>query len=283
MKYFVTLALLASVIVTTAISVEMIPQMKAGLQNVMEKAGEVYPEDLVITAKDGAWSINKEEPYSIAFPIDPKTWMMENQEMTDEMGMTEEEVYFPSTLIVFDHEGEINDLEEHDTLMLVNAANIIVRDAQKIEVYPLGELPDGEFTQATFDEMLVAAEGLAKYLPGLLVALMFVMTFMGYFVFRSFALVFVAVAVWFLSMFSNNKLNFADSYRVGIHTMTLPLVISIVLTVLQVPFVVPLWFFAVNVIYSAAVVFGMKSGGNPGEIDASGANTTSDTPNGEAS
>jgi hypothetical protein len=213
-KYFLVLGILASIASTANVAMQVVPEISSGIQNILMQAEELYPDDLVFESKDGEWSVNREEPYIVEFPAGVDSWTPEEEAAL--VGATDESIPFPKNVVVFDHNGEINDMETLDTMILVNDANILVKNTNKIEAYPLGELPAGKLDKEGFVDVLVALGDFARYIPSIVVLFILLGTILGYVVFRAIYLVFVGGVLWILSMFGDNKLDFASAYRVGL-------------------------------------------------------------------
>jgi len=164
----------------------------------------------------------------------------------------------PSNFMVFYKNGTIEDLEKYDAFMLVNAKNVIVQNTNKIESYPISEVPDGEFNK---NSLLSAIENVKKIIGPIEIGIIVLMSFfviLYNFVYRAFYLLFVGAFVWIISMVSGAGHTFKQSYRISLHAMTLPVVIELMLITADAEFTLPFWFMLLNMIFATVVVMGIS-------------------------
>lgn len=242
-KYFFSLALLASLITSVHTLVPLIPKVKENLINVVQEAVNIYEDDLIITAEDGEISVNKPEPYIVPFP-----W---------------EENFTPDTpknLIVFDKNGTVDDfLNKYDSLAMINSSNLILRNQSGIRVESLEQVPDGSLTKDDILRFASKVENVLVYVPYLLSFFVFFGVF-AYYAFLRFVYVFIVAA--FLFVFGKIKkldYRYQDYLKISIHTFTLPLVIEIAFRFVDPAFLarVPMWFFMVNVLFGVFIVLAL--------------------------
>lgn len=240
-KYFLGLATFSSLIIALNLSVRVTPAVRDAINTVLTQLEAMYPNDLVIKSKNNAWEINKIEPYIIPFP--------EMDEVSEDS--------LPKNFIVFYKNGTIDDLQKYDAFMMVNAKNVIVQSTNKIESYPISDVPDGEFNKQTLD---AAIQNVKKVIGPIEVGVIVLMSFfviLYNFVYRAFYLFFVAAFVWIVSMISGASHTFKQSYRISLHAMTLPVVVELMLTTANADFNMPFWFMLLNMIFAVVVVMSM--------------------------
>jgi hypothetical protein len=161
-KYYIILALIVSLVTTGAISARLLPKLQPELNNLVSQVQNYYPDELVLTMTDGKLSINKDEPYVIPLP----KALAENQTDGQQDENTEK---LPENLVVLDSQGTIDNLETYNTLILINSANVLYRDQNgKIEVYPLKDMPNGQFNKQNFNELVDKVKAFLGYLPALI-------------------------------------------------------------------------------------------------------------------
>lgn len=243
-KYFLVLTLVASLLVTIRTSVDAIPRVRVMVYNILNEISAVYPRDLEITSSNGTWSINKQEPYGILMP-----------DLNDD-----NDFVLPEYLVIFDHDGTLNDLKDKDTLMIVNAKNIIVENINdRIEIYPLEGLPDGKFNR----EMLDKGLGNVRLYLGTLPVLLSILIFLGvlyYFIFFRFLyLLFVALLLLAAGVLLKGlKLKYKDYLKLAIHTFTLPLTLEVIFSIAGISYDVTPWFIGLNVIFGVAIIYNLN-------------------------
>ena len=253
MKYFVILATLATTLVTIKTAIPIIPQAKVGTETFFTQVENVFPQELAITVTDGQWQINQPEPYAIPAP----KILLDEVELEYSPGSTPEK--FPANLIIFDHNGTIEDLENKDTVMVMNGANIIARGGDKIEVYPLRDLPNGTLDRTDFDQFVEKFRPMAKYVPAFVVGAILIGSVFYFFVFRMIYLLFVAVAFTVIASINRLVLPFNTLYKIAVHTFTLPLSIEVLLNLVGFALPIPFWVFLINVVFGVGVLNFLKN------------------------
>lgn len=241
-KYFFTLALVASIIATTRFAIPNVPKIKRGVNEAFEQLIQMYPDDLIISSKDGEWSLNQMEPYIIPVPDVFKA---------DELASAE----FPENLIVFYHEGTIDDLDGMDTLMIVNEVNVITKNSQnRIEAYPLEGIPDGAVDKKMVVEAIQSVKKAARFLPSMVVATVLVGTMFYFAIFRIVYLLVVALILLAFGYLRGVRSTFRTYYKLSLHTLTLPLTMELLFIILKPEVAYANWFFGLNVIFGIVVV-----------------------------
>lgn len=237
MKYFAVLALIASAITFPSLIKPIMTDLREGIDMVEETLISAYPEELVITTIDGELSINQPEPYIFPMPKD---------EEIEINGEEETEAF--TNLLVIDTVGTIDDLEKHDTLILVNKTNVLVRNSNKIEVYPLSDYPDGEITADTIRGLVDEIGPFFDALPYIVLVLAFLGTLIYYFGFRLVYLLGVALLLMGVGTLRGMRLVYSKYYQIGIHALSLPLLIEVLAGVFEYPINYPFWFLILNVL-----------------------------------
>lgn len=241
-KYLSILAIIAFLITTPALLKPLKNDFNKNIDKFMENSTQYFPKDLEIIIKDGEININKEEPYII--PI-------------SEYDKGKED--YPRNLIVIDSKGTINDLDKHDTLILVNKSNILMKESNKIKVYPLENVPNTSITQKDFINTLEKVKPYIKILPYIIIPLVLIISGFIYFGSRVLYLFAVAFILWLfakiLGTSTKINLNYKKSYQIAIHSMTLPLLIETIADVANFPINTPLWFLIVNLIFGMTAIY----------------------------
>jgi hypothetical protein len=243
-KYYLFLALLASILTTTAISIKLVPQSFKIFGDLVNSARSAFPDDLVFSIKSGEWTINRTEPFIVPLP---------------KLGEWEQDsgVKNPTNLVVFDHNGTIEDLDNLDTLILFNKVNVLYREENKISVVPIKDLPDNIINKTEFDKFVSVFVSILKLFPVLMVLMIFVGVLVLNIVFRVFYFAWFSLFVWLASKIIGNSLGYNESVRISIHSATLPLTLGTLFGFFDfVPF--PFWFGLVNLLFAVFVLLDMK-------------------------
>ncbi len=244
-KYFILLGLFAAVISSTAIAIPLIPEVNIVVNNALDEISAIYPEELVLKSKEGKWEVNQPEPYAIRTPEFFKNATTENNQP----------VNFPSSLVVFDHNGTIDDLKERDTLVLVNDTNIITVDEKgKIEAYPLESIPEGEINHGHFVEFMNSLRNYARFIPAVIIFFVFVGTAFYYILFRLGYAFLVAFLLKIFLKATNTNLDSKALYRIALHTMTPVLTAEVIISIIGTRLEIPFLFLAANIAFAGFVI-----------------------------
>lgn len=253
-KYFLMLSLLLSIVLSIKISLVQIPQAQKAVTDISSSARDMFLQDLVITIKDNKWEINKPEPFIVPFPINDSA---SDKDSTD-----------PKNILILYQGGTIEDLDKLDTLILVNAKNVLVRESKGFRVYPLENLPNGTITRSDFDGFMNQMLNFTKNLPYLLVVFIFIGTLFYFAVFQGSNVLFFALGVWLISTILKKKIDYTASARITAHAATLPMAIMIVTKLIGYQIPVPFWFEITTVVFAIIVLVKLS---NNGEIDTEAA------------
>jgi hypothetical protein len=218
LKYLFKLCLLAglgSLIVIGVMSKEMPNIIRTEVASVVNQ----YPEDLVVTFKDGLASTNKEEPVMI--PIDES-----NKKIFEEK---EGEEY--SNLVVIDTKNEfsLEKLKEYKTFALLTKENIIFSQGEsgEIRIFPISDIDNLEVTKAW---LLENTSKVLKKMPiiiAIITPIVYIMFVISHFVFTLLVNLFFALFIWVMSKVKNAGLDYKKSYQLGIHSSTIYVILSV--------------------------------------------------------
>lgn len=240
-KYFLVLAFVTFMITTPSIFSPLKNDFNNALNTFIESSTEYFPKDLIIEIKEGQISINKPEPYILPIP--------EDYQRED----------IPNNLIVIDTDGTINDLDNYNTFSLINKTNILMKESNKVKVFPLRDIPDTKITHEKFVNTLDTIKPYLKALPYVLIGFALIIGGLIYFGSRIIYLLLVAFVFWIFAKLvkiaGDSELNFKKSYQIAIHSMTLPLIIETIADVAQIPINAPFWFLAVNLTFGMTAIY----------------------------
>jgi len=235
-KYYLILVFVASLFITTFETILISPKIKKTLNEFGVQAKQIYPEDLVIEFKDGDWTINREQPFVVPMP------QISNENL-------------PENAIVFYKNGTISDVGLFDTVILINSVNIIARNNNGIQARSLEGFPDIRIDRDTFEDFINFVFSFSKVLPFLI----FIFTLFGlmiyYLFFRLAYGLGAGFVVYALSFLNKKPLDYIKSFRIALHTMTLPITIQVILGLARVSMGLPLWFFMLNLFFAVYVLF----------------------------
>jgi len=225
-KYLFILSFVLAFISSAASTYIRVPILKDTLLQFKQSVIQVYPDDLEVYINEGNWSINKQEPFAIKTP----QYLLE----TENNQTAQDETYqsmVPNNFIVFDTDGTINDFYEADTLMLLNEKNLLIKEESgyRTIVNEIDENQNVVITKESFIEDLKPIDSITNYLDYIFFFIFFVVLFIYFFIYRTFYLIFVAIILKLINIFIKPTLDFKEIYRVGLHSMTLPLILETML------------------------------------------------------
>lgn len=243
LKYYAVLATLFTLVHATFSTTKLAPKIQKGVEDAVEYVLSLYEDDLEISIKSGRVSINKKEPYVIPLNLELGEGVAKN-------------------IIVFDSNGGIDDIKsKYDTLILVNKVNLLTRDTSgKIEVVPLSNIPDTVITKQSFSSLLQRIQGLTKFVPYIVGIVLTFSILMYYLVFRLIYLLLVGILLLVVGEIRGLNLTFSKYYKVALHTMSLPLTLGLLESVVSAKVYFPGWFIFLNLIFGALIVFSLDQG-----------------------
>ncbi len=214
-KYYLGLSLLLAFILSLGFVFLKANKVVAEVKSTATLVKKMYEDDLVITMKNGEWSLNKPEPYAVNLNI--------NQPGEDPL--TSGKKHF----IILAHEGTLDKFDEYDTHVLINAKNLISKDRNGFSVTPIEKLniPNGQITKTDFNYFVDGLLGYTKWIK----PLGFLLSLIGWFLFfvliKGSNLFVVALPLWLFGQIIsyNLKFKYSDALKITLHAATLPMLI----------------------------------------------------------
>jgi hypothetical protein len=271
LKYLAVLSAILILISATVGSVRASPELQKEVSGILNQVRQTYPADLVIKVQDSNWTVNRPQPFVVAMPANIKALVA--QEYTYESTQTPSPAHVPNNLVVLDKAGTIDDLKKLDTLVLINDKNILTTDQDgNVQTSPLQNIQNFELNKTTFNNTITNIENLNKLLP-IFAGGFLALSMAFYYAIRAIVyLGFLGIVIWVLSKLAGLKLNYVKAYKIGLHTMTAPLILETLFTILNVITLPSLWYFAVNFILVLVVLITLRKerNGIGGTASASG-------------
>ncbi len=240
-KYFYALASILAVIGTAQFSFQVIPGLTTFLSGLGPEIIDSYPNELVVTIKDGQASSNVAEPYFIKTPESMRNENYRNVPVTD-------------NFVVIDTKNQFTEenFTKYNSFAVVTKTSLAFRkDNGGIEIYSLSKMPN-----LTIDNASVASF-VGKIQP-------FVKLAWPFFILASFAgfllsfsaeliyLLFAALLIWIVAKVKKFPIGYKKSYQAGLHIITLPLLFGVASPLLNIH--VPIPFFATILLVVAALI-----------------------------
>lgn len=219
-KYFLLLVLLASVIQSIMPIWLFMTVGQKEINTFVNKTVDSYPANLALKIKNGKLTTNVKEPYFIVFSADL------NQ--TDEV----------RNLAVIDTKTpfSITQFNKYQTLSWITSDSIMIKDKDKGQLRAIDLTSVKDFTlnrQAVNGFVSKATPWLKLLLPIVVMGIL-----IGLFLLNMFLLVyllFVSIVIWLILKVIQKPLTYVQSYKVGMHAITLALLLGIVIDLLHQP------------------------------------------------
>lgn len=240
-KYFYALALILAAIGTLQVSSRIIPGMAAFLTGISSGIVDNYPSELTITIKDGQASSNVAEPYFIKMPDSVRSEKSAN-------------VPNPANLIVIDTKNQFTEenFAKYDTVALLTKTSVAFRkDNGGIEIYSLGKIPNWTIDKTSIASFMGKVQPFIKFVAPLLVAAIFIGLMIAFSA-QLIYLLFAALLIWIVVKVKKLPLGYKRSYQVGLHAITLPLLLGVVSNIFSMQNPIP--FFSTILLVAVAFI-----------------------------
>jgi hypothetical protein len=187
---------------------------------------DFYPQELVLTIKKQKISTNVKEPYYISFP-----------EQLEKITAG-----YYKHLIAIDTQGKADNYKNYESLVLITADKVVSPDDKGRGDYrvtllsdKLIDVPDGtKINKALYDQgvkrILPYLDNIAKYFYGVAIVGVFLTPLAGTLfglIGKAFYLFWASALLWALVKILRKKLDYGKIYRLGIHGLSLPIVVDL--------------------------------------------------------
>ena len=205
---------------------------------VREQVSALFPAELELRIKNSQVSTNVAEPYAIPLP---EAWQ--------ETGRGKRGAA-PKNLIVIDTSAPISssDFQTHDTLMIISRDEVGYSDYRenKVQIQKLsGWDINSTMTRDTFAALVDYGFSILYKVGIVLLVLLPFIIFSGLFVWYVVYLIFGALLIYLAAKLRHYPLTYGESYRYGLYLITLPLLLSYLLSpIFHIPFVFSVVLFA---------------------------------------
>ena len=227
-KYFWKLALLFAVLGLIVGSAVFIPKANRAIEALPANIVEWYPQDLVLTIKDGKVSSNQKEPYFIVITGDER--------------------------IVIDTKTPFSSqqFETYDVRIWMTEDSIVFKNGQQTQVTSLVDASDIVIDRDLVVNVGVKLEELLDILPTVIIPIVAFLAGFFYVLYNAFYLLIVALLVMLMGHIMRQKFTYAMSYRIALHAMTLPLFVSLLFVAIA-PFDQPRFLFTAMLLVIAYI------------------------------
>ncbi|MBP9751635.1 MAG: DUF1189 family protein [Candidatus Moranbacteria bacterium] len=246
--YFALLILVASLISSTKPVADIagfIFQPSEKKDALRKEILSLYPDELSIRFENGTVSTNVAEPFAIPLPYS----------LGKETGGHQE---YPKNLLVIDTTKPISsgDFETFDTIAILGRDSIGFHDPEerKTEIRGIGEMSGESFSldKGRFVSFVGIAERFAKGFGVAFLFLLPIVVFTAKLAGFLLYLLFGALVIWIVAKARGTDWRYGESYKAGLHLMTLPILYGILSSAPFVPALhIPFLFTAILAIATA--------------------------------
>ena len=227
-KYYALLALLLTVVNTTAGVIKYAPTIKSDLTESAQEVIQNFPPDLELNISPNGITANKNFPLIAQTPKALKG--------------------LPENLVIIDPNGQVGMLQKYNALMLINNSYVIVSDGDSVQTTPLKDVPEVQVNyskmQGLSQSLLFIASNVVLFTAGFFA----ISNLFDFFVVR---LIYLAIFALVLRLiYKSVLLHYSQSFTVSAHSITLPLVIDTILKAVGVEVPFPGWFVFVHTIFT---------------------------------
>jgi hypothetical protein len=246
LKYVFALGIVFTIIATANFTLRIYPKVQAFVDKFPTEIEKIYPNELVITGKNNEWFINQPEPYAIAFPY---------KDMFKELKDSN-----TGNLVVFDKQGTMETFSDYNTLILIGNKFAYTRDNNnKISATPLTEIPEGSFTKQTLINWLTEVMPLVKAVVGVIPIIVGLLYLLANTSMRVFYTVILALLLLLTSALFKKGLTYTESFKIGLHAITLPWTIQILISLIDVTIPIPLWFTLLALMVGGSAIYSLPN------------------------
>lgn len=214
-KYLALFTLLFSLALAGVVSLRLIPEVSQIPKAVRSGVVENFPDQIEIVISKGAASTNTEGVVEIKTPA---SWSSADSQVKN-----------PANLVVVDIESEASadKLMQYDTAVLLTKKYIVYQDGNgEITTQTLANVPDMTISRQTLGSFV------DKYSPliNLLVPLLALFVAIGAWFIVGFNLIYLLLAalpIWLIAKVKKVEIGYVKAYQLGMHLMTLPLLLSL--------------------------------------------------------
>lgn len=228
LKHYFLFSLCLSLILSAYFFVSFVGEIKMFADNIESKITNYYPEELKIEIKDGKASSNVPEPYFLKMPSEMKS---------------EKDPNFQNFLVI-DTKGQfsMDKFNSYQTASLLTEDFLVYyNDKKGITIQPLKDIPNFVLDRKNLE---FYANKIKPFLK-LIYPLSFIAIFLANLsalLFWLVYLLFAALLVWLAAKIKGMKIGYLNSYKLGIHLLTLGILINFAAKLFHASVPIPFFF-----------------------------------------
>jgi hypothetical protein len=235
LKYFFILIFFAAVLSTAFFSITFIPKLSSFISTEGTNLVDKYPPNLTITIKNGKASTNVQEPYFIKLPAPVKSQQAKGSQIEN--------------ILVLDtnHSFSLDHFKMYKTACVLNDQSFACYDKnQSIKITSFPDTMNFSLDKAVLINFMARIKPFLTFLYPILMMFFFIGLFVAYTILYLVYLLFGALVIWLVVRLKGLHMGYVASYKLGLHLITLPLIINLLLyaavNLSGMPFQIPFFF-----------------------------------------
>lgn len=251
--YFLVLTMFLAVIKTALISAVVAPSLGIFLTKIRENLVDVFPSDLELKIQNGQVSTNVRQSYTIPFSQLQRLLPQATSDLAP--GLPVEENF-----LVIDGKAKIEDFLKYKTFLLLTNSGVVIseQDNGAFRYYPIPRDTNLTIDRRTIRVMWSRISPMTDWVVPGVVGVVFLLMFLYYPIWHLVYLIFGAFLLVLLLRAARVKLSFRAAYRVGLYSITVPLVLDFILSIFIGDGAIPLFFTLVFLLFSQHMVRGSQ-------------------------
>jgi hypothetical protein len=234
-RYFFSFISLIALIASVIFLFTVAPKVKLILDKIGAQALERFPASLEITIKEGNASINQQEPYKISAPA----------------GIKDTEFFYGKVenILVIDTKNDFTteELGQYKTLCVLAKTIIACQREDQITIQPLSKIANLVINKAIITSWVERVRPFLNLIYPLALIGAWLVFFFSIILRLAYLLIF-ALVIWLIASLKKIKIGYAKSYQMGLHLMTLPIIVIILFKFLLPQMNIPFLFTIVSVL-----------------------------------
>lgn len=252
LKYFISLGVMLGVVFSFFFSWAAIPALNLFMADTGKELIENFPENLIISFKNGAASVNVPEPYYLPLPEKLRSSDASSNKV-------------PANLLAIDTRTDVpsNRFGEYDAYIVLTKNHLMSGTSEHVTVEQIQNMADLTISRAGLSYFAGQLNELARWLAPAVVLGAFLF-FLFIFALNLFYALFGALVVLLLAYFRKLPMAYGGAYRVALHAMTPGVLVNFLIlpvslgsdtgVIFSALFVITLWFNLVRVAQAPSAV-----------------------------
>lgn len=217
-KYILKLSVILVLVLLFIFSFKM-PGLISKGKSLMSSMAEDYPQDLIISIKNGEVSINQPEPYIFGMP----NYLQDDEDSSVELKETN------FLVINTTDDYNLDKFNEYQTVFLLAKKEIVAKKADNnFEVFSLSKVKDVDIDKNwILEKESLFLNKILPWVTAFAIPFLFIFIFIGFSIGALFIALWYALVVLIIFKFKKIDLSYKKCYQIALHASTLILILSL--------------------------------------------------------